>query len=45
MRLALLYPEPDKRGRGNKGKATETVGFSEQRLREAPQGAALLARA
>ena len=35
MRLALLYPEPEKGGRGKKGKATETVGFSQQRLREA----------
>ena len=31
MRIAWLWPEPDKRGRGNKGKATETVGFSQQR--------------
>lgn len=35
MRLALLYPEPDKRGRGNKGKAAETADFSQRRLREA----------
>jgi hypothetical protein len=35
MAMAMLYPEPDKQGRGNKGKATEAVGFSQQRLREA----------
>lgn len=33
----MLYPDPDKAGRGKKGKATETVGFSQQRLREARQ--------
>jgi hypothetical protein len=33
--MAMLYPEPDKRGRGNKGKSTETGDFSQQRLREA----------
>ena len=32
---AILYPEPEKRGRGNKGKATETADFSQRRLREA----------
>lgn len=35
MRLALLYPEPEKGGRGNKGKALETSGFSRQRLGQA----------
>jgi len=35
MRMALLYPEPDKRGRGNKGKAAETADFSQRRLPEA----------
>ena len=35
MALAMLYPEPEKGGRGHKGKATETSGFSQQRLREA----------
>jgi hypothetical protein len=39
----MLYPEPDKPGRGKKGKATESVGFSQQRLKEARQGLALLA--
>jgi ParB-like nuclease domain len=37
MAMAFLYPEPDKRGRGNKGKSTETSGFSQQRLRAARQ--------
>jgi hypothetical protein len=37
MAVAMLFPEPDKRGRGNKGKSTESVGFSQQRLREARQ--------
>jgi hypothetical protein len=32
MRLAFLYPEPEKGGRGKKGKAPETGGFSRQRL-------------
>lgn len=32
MAVAWLYPEPEKGGRGNKGKATETGGFSPQRL-------------
>lgn len=35
MRLALLYPEPDKRGRGNKGKASVSDGFSQSRLKAA----------
>jgi hypothetical protein len=35
--VAMLYPEPDKRGRGNKGKAAESAGFSQRRLREARQ--------
>jgi ParB-like chromosome segregation protein Spo0J len=35
MRLALLYPEPEKGGRGHKGKALETSGFSRQRLGQA----------
>jgi hypothetical protein len=36
--LAILYPEPDKRGRGNKGqtaKLAETADFSRKRLSEA----------
>lgn len=37
MAMAFAYPEPEKGGRGKKGKATETVGFSQQRLREARQ--------
>lgn len=35
MRVAWVYPEPDKRGRGNKGKASETDGFSQTRLKQA----------
>jgi hypothetical protein len=35
MRIALLYPDPEKGGRGKKGKASETNGFSQVRLREA----------
>ena len=35
MRLALLYPEPDKGGRGKNGKASETDGFSQSRLKAA----------
>ena len=35
MRIAWLWPEPDKRGRGNKGKALETGAFSRQRLQQA----------
>lgn len=35
MLLALLYPEPEKGGRGNKGKASETAGFSATRLKQA----------
>jgi hypothetical protein len=31
----MLYPEPDKRGRGNKGKAEETSDFSQKRLAQA----------
>jgi hypothetical protein len=38
MAVAPAYPEPDKPGRGKKGKAEETAGFSQQRLREARQG-------
>jgi hypothetical protein len=30
---AILYPEPDKGGRGTKGKASETDGFSATRLK------------
>lgn len=44
MALAMIYPEPEKGGRGRK--STETVGFSAQRLsyartvlREAPNQA------
>ena len=35
MALAWLYPEPEKGGRGHKGKVTETGGFSRQRLGDA----------
>ena len=35
MAVAILYPEPDKAGRGNKGKASETDGFSQSRLKAA----------
>jgi hypothetical protein len=35
MRLALPYPEPEKGGRGKKGKASETKGFSGTRLKNA----------
>lgn len=35
MAVALIYPEPDKRGRGNKGKSSDSDGFSQTRLREA----------
>ena len=38
MAVAMIYPEPDKRGRGKKGasgKLAETAGFSKRRLREA----------
>jgi hypothetical protein len=35
MALAMIYPEPDKRGRGNKGKAEETSDFSQKRLSQA----------
>jgi hypothetical protein len=38
MRLALLYPEPEKGGRGKKraaGNGTETLQFSKQRLSQA----------
>jgi hypothetical protein len=31
----MLYPEPDKPGRGKKGKSVEAVGFSQQQLRDA----------
>ena len=33
--LAMIYPEADKRGRGNKGKAEETSDFSQKRLSQA----------
>ena len=38
MAVAMLYPEPEKGGRGKKGngtKAAETAGFSYRRLAEA----------
>jgi hypothetical protein len=35
MGLAFLFPEPDKRGRGNKGKAPEAGDFSRSRLQQA----------
>ena len=35
MALAMLRPEPDKRGRGNKGGALETFDLSRRRLGQA----------
>ena len=35
MALAMLLPDPEKGGRGNKTKALETSGFSRQRLGQA----------
>jgi len=35
MAVAILYPEPEKGGRGKKEKAPETCGFSRQRLSQA----------
>jgi hypothetical protein len=35
MAYAMIYPEPEKGGRGKKGKVPETSGFSRQRLGEA----------
>jgi hypothetical protein len=35
MLLAMAYPEPEKGGRGNKGKALETERFSAARLSQA----------
>jgi hypothetical protein len=35
MALAMIYPEPDKPGRGKKGKAEESSGFSQKRLQQA----------
>jgi ParB-like nuclease domain len=35
MAVAWNYPDPEKGGRGKKGKASETNGFSQVRLREA----------
>ena len=37
MAVAFAYPEPDKPGRGKKGKAEETSGFSQKRLQQARQ--------
>jgi ParB-like chromosome segregation protein Spo0J len=37
MGVALLFPDPEKGGRGKKGKAAETADFSQKRLREARQ--------
>jgi hypothetical protein len=37
IRVALLFPQPEKGDRGKKGKAEETSGFSQKRLREARQ--------
>lgn len=37
MAVAMIYPEPDKPGRGHKGKAEETSGFSQKRLAQARQ--------
>jgi hypothetical protein len=35
MAVAFAYPEPEKGGRGKKGKSAETAGFSQTRLRQA----------
>lgn len=35
MALAMIYPEPDKRGRGNKGKSEVSSDFSQKRLAQA----------
>jgi hypothetical protein len=35
MALAMIYPEADKRGRGNKGKAELNSDFSQKRLSQA----------
>jgi len=32
MAVAFAYPEPDEAGRGKKGKAAESAGFSQKRL-------------
>jgi hypothetical protein len=37
MAVAFAYPEPDKRGRGNKGKCEDSAGFSQRRLEQARQ--------
>jgi hypothetical protein len=37
MAVAFAYPDPDKPGRGKKGKAEETSGFSQKRLQQARQ--------
>jgi hypothetical protein len=37
MAVAFAYPEPEKGGRGKKGKAAETSGFSQRRLGQARQ--------
>jgi hypothetical protein len=37
MLYAMLFPDPNKRARGNKAKSTESVDFSQQQLREARQ--------
>jgi len=33
MGMAMLYPEPEKGGRGKKIKVGETPGFSQERLK------------
>jgi len=35
MTMAMIYPEPDKRRRGNKGKAAGASDFSQRRLAQA----------
>jgi hypothetical protein len=37
MATAMIYPDADKRGRGNKGKASVTDGFSSTRLKIGPR--------
>jgi hypothetical protein len=36
-KLAFAYPEPDKSGRGKKGKVPESGSFGRERLRQARQ--------
>lgn len=42
--MAFAYPEPEKGGRGKKGKVVETTGFSRERLQQARPRSAPFAR-